>query len=98
MNTNEKGRYLNTTDGWESIVNVNAKKRSQERAVAIRRERQFKMQKLWVSACGIVALGLTFVILGVTSAVQDWLATGICVASIAAGSFMFGRFVEVKKG
>lgn len=98
MNTKEKGRYLNTNDGWETIVNENAKQRAYERTIVSRRERQCRMQKLWVSACGIAALGLTFVILGVTGAVSDWLATAICVASIAAGSFVLGQYVEVKKG
>ncbi len=93
----EQTRKLNTTDGWENIVNGNAKQRAYERSKVAKWERERRMRKLWMSACWIAALGLTFVILGVTGAVADWLATAICVASIAAGSFVFGQFVEVKK-
>lgn len=94
----EQMKKLNTTDGWENIVNGNAKQRAYERSMVAKKKRECRMTKLWLTACGLASLGLTFVILGVTGAVQDWLATGICVASIAAGSFMFGRYVEVKKG
>ena len=98
MNTNEKRRNLNTVDGWEAIVNENAKQRRYDRSIVIKWERERRMRKLWLSACGIAALGLTFVILGVTGAVSDWLATAICVASIATGSFVCGRYVEAKRG
>ena len=98
MNTNEKGIYLNTNDGWENIVNGNAQQRSYARERVAARKKQRRLRKLWLSACGIASLGMTFVILGVTGAVSDWLATAICVTSIAVGSFVFGRYVEARKG
>ena len=98
MNTNEKGIYLNANDGWEHIVNGNAQQRSYARERVAARKKQRRLRKLWLSACGIASLGITFVILGVTGAVNDWLATAICVTSIAAGSFVFGRYVEARKG
>lgn len=94
----EKGRNLNAHDGWETIINENANRKSYARSSYIRFERERKMKQLWLRACGIVVLGLTFLILGVTGAVSDWLATAVCVTAIAAGSFTFGRYVEVKKG
>lgn len=94
----EQMKRLNTTDGWESIVNGNAKQRAYERSMVAKKNRERRMTKLWLTACGLASLGLTFVILGVTGAVASWLGSLVSVTSVTAGSFVLGRFVEVKKG
>ena len=94
----ERNINLNTTDGWESIINENAAKKAQERKILYKIERERRLRKLWLTACGIAVLGVTYVILGVTGAVADWLASVVAVGSIAGSSFVFGRYVEVKKG
>ena len=94
----EKNRKLNTTDGWDKIVNENAARKAHERMVADKAERERKLKKMWMTACGIAVLGLTYVILGATGAVADWLASLVSISSIAVSSFVFGRYVETKKG
>ena len=94
----EQKRNLNTTDGWETFINANADQRGFARAAAESLERERRLKKLWLRACGIATLGITFVILGVTGAVADWLATAVAVSCIAGGSFAFGQYVEAKKG
>ena len=94
----EQNRKLNITDGWETFVNANADQRGFARAALESLERERKQRKLWLNTCGIATLGITFVILGVTGAVADWLATTVAVSSIAGGCFAFGRYWEVKKG
>ena len=94
----EQKRNLNLTDGWETFVNANADQRRFERAAAESLNRERRLKQLWLRACGIATLGITFVILGVTGAVAGWLATTVAVSSIAGGSFAFGQYVEAKKG
>ena len=94
----EKNRMLNTTDGWDKIVNENAARKAYKRMVADKAKRERKMKKMWMTACGIAVLGLTYVILGMTGAVADWLASLVSISSIAVSSFAFGRYVETKKG
>ena len=94
----EQKRNLNTTDGWETFVNANADQRGFARAALESLERERRLKKLWLKACGIATLGITFVILGVTGAVADWLAISVAVISLATGCFTFGRYVEAKKG
>ena len=97
MNTYEQMRPLNTTDGWENIVNGNAVMRSsaRERVAAWKRER--RLMKLRIASCVMAAIGITFVILGATGAVIDWLATAVSLSSTMAGCFLLGRYVEAKK-
>ena len=94
----EKNRMLNTNDGWENIVNTNAVQRGSATAKRIAWKRERRLRKMWMTACGIATLGLTFVILGVTGAVVGWLATAVSVFAVTTGSFVFGRYVGVKKG
>lgn len=94
----EKNRMLNTTDGWENLINENAARKANERMISYKIVRERKLKKMWLTACGIAVLGVTYVILGVTGAVADWLASAISVGSIAGSSFVFGRYVETKKG
>lgn len=94
----EQKRNLNTTEGWETFVNANADQRGFARAAAESLERERRLKKLWLRACGIATLGITFVILGATGAVADWLASMVAVSSVAGGSFVFGQYVEAKKG
>ena len=94
----EQKRNLNLTDGWETFVNANADQKGFARAAAESLNREHRLKQLWLRACGVATLGLTFVILGVTGAVAGWLATTVAVSSIAVGSFVFGQYVEAKKG
>ena len=94
----EKNRMLNTTDEWENIVNENAINRASARAKQAAWERECRLKKLWMTGCGVATLGLAFVILGVTGSVAGWLASLVSVGSVTVSSFVFGRYVEVKKG
>ena len=94
----EKNRMLNTTDGWDKIVNENAARKAYKRMAADKAKQDRKLKKMWMTACGIAVLGLTYVILGMTGAVADWLASLVSISSIAVSSFVFGRYVETKKG
>lgn len=94
----EQKRKLNTTNEWESIVNANYERRACERLVADKVVRERKLRKLWLTTCGITTTGITFLILGIAGAVAGWLTALISVTSVTAGSFVFGRYVEVKKG
>lgn len=94
----EQMKKLNTTDGWENIVNANAMQRGSARERVAAKKKARRLRKLWLGASGIAILGLTFVILGVTGAVADWLGSLVSVASVTASSFVLGRYVEAKKG
>lgn len=93
----ERNINLNTINGWEAIINENATQKAQERMISYKVERERRLRKLWLTACGIAVLGVTYVILGVTGAVANWLASVVAVGSIAGSSFVFGRYVEAKK-
>ena len=95
---NDQMRPLNTTDGWEAIVNGNYQHKSlaRERVAAKKRER--KIKKMWLTTCGLAAISLTFVILGAVGAAAGWLATVISIGCLVGSSILFGRYVEVKKG
>jgi len=93
----EQKRKLNTTDEWEGIVNANYVRSSYERSIADKIERERSLRKLWLKVCGLATIGLTFVILGFAGAVAGWLTVVISGASVIAGTFVFGRYVEVKK-
>lgn len=93
----ETMRMLNTTDGWEEIVNGNAVLRASARERVAARKRERKIKKLWLTTCGLATISLTFVILGVAGAVAGWLATAISVGCLVSASTLFGRYVEVKK-
>ena len=97
MSNKEQMRILNTTDSWENIVNSNAVQRRSTRELVATKKRERRLRKLWLTACGLAALGLTFVILGVTGAVAGWLGSLVSVASVTAGSFVFGQYFEAKK-
>ena len=93
----ERNINLNTINGWENLVNENATQKAYERMVADKAVRERRLRKLWLTACGIAVLGVTYVILGATGAVANWLASAVAVGSIAGSSFVFGRYVEAKK-
>ena len=94
MNTKE----LNTTDGWENIVNGNAVMRASARERVAARKRERRLKKLWFATCGLATISLTVVILGATGAVAGWLATVIACGCLASACILFGRYVEVKRG
>ena len=93
----KQNRNLNITDGWETFVNANADQRVLARAAAESLNRERRLKKLWLTACGIATLGITFVILGITGAVAGWLASAIAAGSTAGACFVFGQYVEAKK-
>ena len=95
---NEQMRTLNTTDGWEEIVNGNYLQKSFAREQVAAKKRERKIKKLWLTTCGLATLSLTFVILGAVGAVAGWLTTVISVGSLVGSSILFGRYVEVKRG
>ena len=89
---------LNTTDGWESIVNGNAVMRSSARERIAARTKERRLKKLWLSTCVMSTISLTFVILGATGTVSDWLATAVSMTLAMTGCFQIGRYAEAKKG
>ena len=93
----EQNRKLNITDEWEDIINETSAQRNYARMVWEKNERERKLKKMWLTACGIAVLGMTYLILGLTGAVADWFASAVAIFSIAGGSFVFGRYVEAKK-
>ena len=95
---NEQMRTLNTTDGWEAIVNGNYQQRSFAREQVAAKKRERKIKKMWLTTCGLATLSLTFVILGAVGAVAGWLTTMIAVGCLVGSSILFGRYVEVKRG
>ena len=93
----ETMKPLNTTDGWENIVNHNAMHRASARERVAARKRERKLRKLWLSICAMATLSLTFVILGVAGAVVGWLALPVSIVLDMAGCYLLGRYVEMKK-
>ena len=96
-NTNENARYLNTDDGWDEIVNENAKQRISARERVAARKRERKLRKLWLSVCVLATIGITYVILGITGAIAGWLAMAVAIVVDMLGCFLFGRYVEARK-
>lgn len=90
-------RKLNTTDGWEDIVNGNAVNRSLARERVAARKRERKIKKLWIATCALGVASTTFVILGATGAMSCWLASAASIVSLVYASLMLGRYVELKK-
>lgn len=91
-------KELNTTDGWEYIVNGNAVMRASARERVAARKRERRIKKLWLATCGFATISITVVILGATGAMAAWLATVISVGCLVSASILFGQYVEVKKG
>lgn len=95
MSINET-RPLNTTDGWENIVNSNAAQKSAARERVASRKRERKIKKLRTATIATAAVCILFVVLGVTGAVADWLATITAAALLVASSVLFGRYFEAR--
>ena len=89
---------LNTTAGWENIVNTNCIQRASARERVAARKRMRRIKKLWLATCGLATISLAFVILGATGATAGWLATVIAIGSLVSASVLLGRYVEAKKG
>lgn len=92
-----ENKPLNTTDGWESIVNANAAQRSVARERVAARKLELRIKKLQVYVCALAVAGLAFVILGITGAVVSWLASIAASLSLYGACFLFGRLLEVRK-
>lgn len=90
-------RPLNTTDGWENIVNANAAQRSTARERVAARKMERRIRKLLTSVCVTAGLGIAFVILGVTGAMVSWLAAAVAVLCLMAGCLQLGCYLEAKK-
>lgn len=89
----EQNRKLNTTDGWEDIVNDNAV----QRALAREQARKFRVRQLLLAACMMAVACIVTVVLGIAGAVAGWLTTVVAIGCLVASSFLLGRYVEVKK-
>ena len=95
--TKDQMKPLNTTDGWEEIVNHNAMKRASANERLAARKRSRKLRKMQMASTAMALACIVLVILGAAGAVAGWLTTLLAVASMIASSFLFGRFVEMKK-
>ena len=96
--TKEQMRPLNTTDGWENIVNINAMQRASARERVAARKKERRLKKMWLSVCVMATIAITFLILSITGAMDGWLATILVLAMDLIGCFLLGRYVEAKKG
>jgi hypothetical protein len=88
---------LNTTDGWEEIVNGNYFDRAsaRERVAALKKER--KLRKL-LKAAGLSVLAcIASVVLGELGIVAGWLYAIAIIVSLALTAFNLGRYVEAEK-
>lgn len=94
---NEQMNPLNTTDGWEYLVNGNNKQRgtARERVAAWKKAR--RLRKLWMVSSLLATISITFVVLGATGAVCGWLSTAIAVGFLVSASILLGRYMEAKK-
>lgn len=97
MNTYEQMKPLNTTDGWENIVNGNAVMRSVARERVAARKRERRLMKLRTVSCVMAVIGIAFVILGATGTVSDWFVSVVSISATMAGCFLLGRYVEAKR-
>lgn len=88
---------LNTTDGWENIVNANAANRSVARERVAARKLERKIKKLLMSVCVMSCTAFVFVILGATGAMAGWLATFASILCLMAGCLQLGCYLEAKK-
>lgn len=88
---------LNTTDEWEDLVNGNAVQRASARERVAGHKMARKIRKLIMSVCVLSATGISFLILGATGAIVDWLTTIGATLCLAAGCFQLGRYLEAKK-
>ena len=95
--SNFENKPLNTTDGWEEIVNANAAQRSVARERVAARKRARRIRKMGLTASVMAVASIVSVILGVTGAVVGWLAMIAAVALLAASSVLTGRYLEAKK-
>lgn len=94
---NEYMNPINTTDGWEEIVNRNCLQRSFARERVAARKRERKIKKLKLATCVLASISIVSVILGSVGFVADWLATFIAIGNLVSASILFGRYVEAKK-
>ena len=94
----EKRIITTTTDDCERIFNANYKRRSAERDLVDKVLREYRLTKLWLTACGIAITGIVFLLLGIAGAVAGWLTALISVVAVTAASFVFGRYMEVRNG
>lgn len=97
MNTYEKMRPLNTTDGWEELVNGNAVMRASARERVAARKRDCRLKKMQMAICVMAVASLASVILGAAGSAAGWLATVSAVVCLVASSMLLGRYVEAKK-
>lgn len=95
--TKEQMKPLNTTDGWEDLVNSNCAQRRAANERLAARNRVRRLKKLWIKACSMATIALTFVILGATGGVAGWLATVLSIGATMTGCFLVGRYMELKK-
>ena len=93
----ENMNTLNTTGGWEEIVNQNAMQRAsaRERVAAWKRER--RLRKLLKVACMTTLACIASVILGELGLVPGWLSSIGTFVSLTLTAFTFGLYVEAEK-
>ena len=90
---NTGAKPLNTNDGWEEIVNENAKRRvsARERVAARRIER--KKRTLKASTCLLSVAALVFVVLGIAGVMAGWIAATVSIICMFVACLQFGRYL-----
>ena len=96
MNNNGM-QTLNMEDGWEGIINENAKQKASARERVAARKRERRIRKLLLSVCVLSGTGIALVILGAAGAIAGWLTTIVANLCLLAAFFQFGRYIEAKK-
>ena len=85
---------LNTTDGWEAIINEPGR---QERIQAFHQGRKQKKINDLTGKAFLLAAGSSLIGgLGLFGALTMWLAAPICVVLNGAACYTYGRITELK--
>lgn len=94
----EQNRPLNTTDGWEDIVNTNAKRKALVRDREDMRSRERMLYKMLLKSFAFAMASLALAILGFSEAMNPGLAVPTALVSLVITCVLFGRYLEAQKG
>jgi uncharacterized membrane protein (DUF4010 family) len=88
---------LNTTDGWEEIVNTNAMNKALAREREDARKREHQLNKMLLKTFVLAVISLAFAILGITGAMISGLAIPAALVGLVITSILLGRYLEAQK-
>lgn len=91
-------KLLNTTDGWEDIVNTNAKQKALVRDREDMRNRERMLDKMLLKTFAFAMASLALAILGFIEAMNPGLAIPTALVGLVITCVLFGRYLEAQKG